>query len=274
MRLVDTKTFTRAAEELSLTQPAVTRQIGALERELKTRLLDRLGRRVSPTAAGEALYAYAVDIVRLAEEAKRAIGDVAAGVAGRLSVGASGTASTYILPAVIRQFTQRFPGVELSVQTGPSAHIAELVLANAVYIGVVMNFAARPGITTVTVAMYESVLVAEPSHPFAREAGALPAHRLHEADFILMQKGTNLRAYVDELLASAGAPPHVVMELDNVEAIKKMVEAGLGVSMLPLLAVENDIAAGRLAAVPIAGVGRPNVPFRPSIGRTSICPRQ
>lgn len=257
VKLVEAKTFTRAADELSLTQPAVTRQIGALERELKTRLLDRLGRRVAPTAAGEALYRYAVDIVRLAEEAKKAVGDVAAGVSGHLSVGASGTVSTYILPAVIRRFTERFADVELSVHTGPSAQIVALVADNSVDLGVVMNFAGRPGIAAVTVAMYESVLVAHPDERFtaADHAGGLSAQRLADERFILMQRGTNLRTYVDELLGNAGVQPHVVMELDNVEAIKKMVQAGLGVSMLPWLAVEEDISAGRLVAIAVAGVG-------------------
>lgn len=262
-RLVEVKTFTRAAEELSLTQPAVTRQIGALEGELRTRLLDRLGRRVAPTAAGEALYRYAVDIVRLADEARRAVEDVAAGVSGRLSVGASGTASTYLLPAIIRRFTQNFPAVEMSVHTAPSASIAQMVRENAVDLGVVMNFTAREGIRAVTVARYESVLVAHPDHPFAREfgSGPLPASRLAEGDFILMQAGANLRAYVDELLGNAGARPRVVMELDHVEAIKKMIEAGLGVSILPNLAVEEEVSSGRLVALPITGAGETRRPI-------------
>src|SRR5579862_7073786 len=255
VRLVELQTFTKAAEELSLTQPAVTRQIAALEAELKTRLLDRLGRRVELTAAGQALFAYASRIVRLSEEARRAVRDVAAGVSGPLSIGASGTASAYILPAIVRQFTQGYPEVELSVHTGPSASIVEMVMRNVVDVGVVMNFEGHAGIDSVTVASYESVLVVPPNHELARGGNGVPIERLAQSDFIVMQKGTNLRSYVDQILAQAGAQPRIVMELDNVEAIKKMIEAGLGVSLLPKLAVEAEVASGQLAAISLTGVG-------------------
>jgi DNA-binding transcriptional LysR family regulator len=254
VRLVELGTFTRAAEEMSLTQPAVTRQIAALEAELKTRLLDRLGRRVELTAAGKALFPYADRMVRLSQEAVVAVRDVAAGVSGPLSVGASGTASAYILPDVVRQFTQSYPTVELSVHTGPSARVADMVMRNLVDVGVVMNFEGHEGIDSVTVAFYESVLVVPLGHKLIREDKGAPVEEFAQSDFIVMQRGTNLRSYVDQILAQSGEQPRIVMELDNVEAIKKMIEAGLGVSLLPKLAVEEEVASGRLAALPLAGI--------------------
>src|SRR5215813_13325179 len=102
--IVAHRNFTRAAEALHLTQPAITRQIASLERELRTRLFDRLGRTVQMTAAGEALHRYAAQIVRLSQEAQHAVADIEAGTAGRLAVGASNTLATYVLPPLLRRF--------------------------------------------------------------------------------------------------------------------------------------------------------------------------
>src|SRR5579872_5806481 len=100
------RSFTRAADELCLTQPAVTRQIAALERELKTRLFDRLGRSVQLTTSGEALHRYSAEVLRLTREAERAVADVATGAAGRLAVGANSTTATYLLPPLLRRFRE------------------------------------------------------------------------------------------------------------------------------------------------------------------------
>ncbi len=246
--------FTRAAEELSLTQPAVTRQIAALEGELRTRLLERMGRRVQLTATGEALYRYAVEILRLAGEAERAVADVAAGVGGRLAVGANSTTATYILPPLLRRFRERHAGVELSVHTGVSARVVEMVVANEVDIGLVTGFADQPGLVALPLAEYATGVVVYPEHPFAQRGGPVPTADLQGSPLILMEEGTNLRAYVDRLLSSAGVAEQTTMELDNVEAIKKMIEARLGISLLPLVSVEAEVAAGRLIALPLADV--------------------
>src|SRR4051794_25233141 len=106
VRVAALGSFSRAAEELMLTQPAVTRQIAALERECRTRLLERLGRRVELTPAGEMLHRYAAQMLRLEDEAARAVSDVAAGVAGRLALGASSTTAAYVLPPLLRRYRE------------------------------------------------------------------------------------------------------------------------------------------------------------------------
>ncbi len=247
--------FTRAAEELALTQPAVTRQIAALERELHTRLLDRMGRRAQLTAAGEALYRYASEILRLTEEAQRAVADVAEGVAGRLAIGASSTAATYLLPPILSRFRDAYPGVELSVHTGYSAQIAELVAHNEVDAGVVMGSHATLGLVDVPLAESETVVVVYPDHPLAhKRSRGIRAADLDGSALILMEEGTMLRRYVDRLLSAAGVKEQVSMELDNVEAIKKMIEARLGISLLPRMALETEIESGRLVAMRLEDV--------------------
>jgi DNA-binding transcriptional LysR family regulator len=255
VRIAALGSFTRAAEELALSQPAVTRQISLLEREVKTRLFDRLGRHIALTAAGDALHGYALEILRQMEEAKRAVADVSSGVAGRLTVGASSTAATYLLPPILRQYHESYPAVDLNIHTGLSARIAELVLKNEVDLGVVMGDHEGPGLTTIPIAESATVVVVYPDHPLVNKGErGISAEELKGSALILMEEGTNLRRYVDRLLSTAAVKEQVSLELDNVEAIKKMIEARLGISLLPLMAVESEIADRRLIALSLADV--------------------
>lgn len=247
--------FTRAAEELHLTQPAVTRQIAALERELKTPLFDRLGKSVQLTSAGEVLLRYAGQVLGLTKEAQEAVAEVAAGTAGRLSVGASTTLATYLLPGILTRFRGAHPEVDLTIRTGISAHIATLVLNGGVDLGLVTN-EGLPDVNLILepLGAYATVLVSRPEHALAGTA-PLAAQELVGQPLLLMEPGTNLRHYVDQLLASAGATAQAAMELDSVETIKRMVEAGLGISLLPEVAIAEEVSAGRLVARPVLEVG-------------------
>lgn len=256
-RIASLKSFTRAADELSLTQPALTRQMLALEREMKTRLLERLGRRIELTPAGSILFSYAKEILRLVDEAEKAVSDVAVGDTGRLAVGASSTAATYLLPSLLSRYKEMHPGVEISVHTGASSYIAESVLANQVDLGIVMNYRDKKGITRRDLADYASVVVVYPGHRLAAANSAstgIVSEDLADSDLILMHNGTNLRSYVDQILAEAYVSTNIVMELDNVEAIKKMIESRLGISILPIIAVRAEIEAGTLIALPLNNI--------------------
>jgi DNA-binding transcriptional LysR family regulator len=257
--------FTRAAEELSLTQSAVTRQIAALEKETRTKLLDRLGRGVVPTPAGLVLQRYAVEILRLDSEALHALEDVRSGAGGRLAVGSSSTAAAYLLPQLLRDFRRDRPGVDLSVLTGPSRRVAEMVASNEVDIGLLMDEPVIGGLHLTKVADYSIALIVHAGHPLTRKnqkaSRFVELSELTQLPLILMQKGASLRRSVDELLEHSGPAHQIAMELDNVEAIKKMIEADLGVSLLPIMSVKNEIASGTLVALPINDSMAP----RPSI---------
>lgn len=251
------RSFTRAAEALFLTQPAVTRQIAALEKELRTPLFDRLGRTVRLTAAGEALHRYAEQIVRLSREARDAVSDIAAGAAGRLEVGASSTLATYVLPPLLRRFRETNARIEIAISTGISARVVEMVREGRCDIGLVTTDAAADDrlLHMMVLADYETCTVVPPGHPLAGRSD-VRATDLEGIPLILMETGTNLRTYVDRLLSSAGVAEQVAMELDNVEAIKRMIEADLGISLLPRVSVQAEVAAGRLLALPLEGVPR------------------
>ena len=249
--------FTRAAEALHLTQPAVTRQIAALETELKTRLFDRLGRTVQLTAAGEALHRYAEEMLRLRQEARQAVADIGTGAAGRLAVGASSTLATYILPPLLRQYREAYPHIEIAVHTGISAQVLEMIRTNGADIGLVTGEVTDKLLQTIALADYETCVVVPPSHPLSTQE-TVSATELAGNPLILMETGTNLRTYVDRLLSAAGVEEQVTMELDNVEAIKRMIEAELGISLLPQIAVGMEVKAGRLVALKLTDVPRAN----------------
>jgi DNA-binding transcriptional LysR family regulator len=251
------RSFTRAAETLFLTQPAVTRQIAALESELHTRLFDRFGRTVRLTAAGETLHRYAEQVLRLAREARDAVTDTEKGSHGRLSVGASSTLATYVLPPLLRRFRESYPHVEISISTGVSARVVEMVRDGEADVGLVTTEAGIPGngLVTSLLTNYETGAVVPPGHPLA-ERERISAAELGSFPLILMETGTNLRAYADGLLEAAGIDGQVAMELDNVEAIKRMIEAGLGISLLPMVAVRAEVVGGRLVVLPLTDVPR------------------
>jgi DNA-binding transcriptional LysR family regulator len=252
--------FTKAADDLSLTQSAVTRQIAALELETKARLFDRLGRQVVLTAAGVVLHEYAVEMLRLDSEAAHAVADVVVGAAGKLAVGASSTAAAYLLPSLLQEFRLVHPAVTLSVLTGPSQRVAEQVSINQVDVGLVMDDPNLGGLTAIKLADYSIALIVYPDHALMRrgqEHDSVSLEELARLPLILMQKGGGLRNSADIILRQAGPDLNISMELDNVEAIKKMTEAKLGVSLLPIMSVENEIASGTLIALPVVSPSPP-----------------
>ena len=219
------RSFTLAAESLFLTQPAVTRQIASLESKLRTKLFERLGRSVQLTAAGEVLRRYTSEILRLTSEAESAVGDVVTGIAGRLAVGASSTTATYVLPQYLHKFREGRPGVELSVRTGSSAQVADMVIGGTVDVGVVTGYREQPGLIEIPLADYAIGVVVYPGHQLtANQVSDVRAADLSGCPLILMEAGTNLRTYVDRLLSAAGVEERVSMELDNVEATRILVE--------------------------------------------------
>lgn len=249
------RSFTRASLRLHLTQPAVTRAVAALENELRTRLFDRLGRSVQLTPSGETLLRYAERVLQLTEEAKAAVTDIETGSAGRLSVGASSTLATYILPPLLAKFRQAHPAVEIAIHTGISARIRARVHSGAADVGLVTTgpeedgTKSDPSMTILPLAELDTCVVLPPVHPLAGHDSLDAAVLLSgELPLLLMETGTNLREYAEGVFGGGVIP---AMELDNVEAIKRMITAGLGFSLLPELAVRTEVATGTLTALPL-----------------------
>jgi DNA-binding transcriptional LysR family regulator len=241
--------LSRAAEGLFLTQPALTARIKGLERELGCSLFIRTSRGMRLTEAGEAFLPYAVRALDTLVDGRMQVNALERGGAGRLVLGAAPAVSTYVLPALLKRFSQAYPRMSVSVRTGHSEEILELVLREQVMLGLVRGL-KHPDITSIPLYEDRLILVAEPAHPFAA-AGRIRMEQIASEQLILFDRTSSYHDLTSALFRTAGVSPAGRMELDNIDAAKKMVEQGFGVALLPHTSVVDELAAGTLAEVKV-----------------------
>ncbi len=249
------RSFSRAAEALRLTQPSVTARIQALERDLGETLFERNGRGVSLTEAGASFLPHAQRVLKALQDGRDAIQALRQLELGTLRLGAAPTISTYVLPDLLKEFRSRYPRLEVSVRTEYSDQIVQMVLADEVQVGL-ERMISHPDVVTVPLYEDEVVLVASPRHPVA-ERGAVSIEEVGQRGLIMFNRGSGYYTLVDNALRQAGVPVAPTMELDNMEATKKMVEEGLGISILPKVAVERELRRGELRQVQVQGMTMP-----------------
>lgn len=239
----------RAAEELFITQPALTARIQRLEEELGVPLFLRTPSGMRLTDPGQAFLPYAVRALDAVAEGRRVVGELARGTAGHLAVGAAPAVSTYVLPPALSRFATLHPAIRLTVRTGHSEEILAMVLAEEVEVGIVRAL-RHPGIQSVPLYEETLVLVADPEHPLS-EHGAISVEELANEQLILFDRASSYHDLTAAFLREAGVAPRSIMELDNIDATKKMVQQGLGVALLPQSAVRSELAERTLRAVRI-----------------------
>lgn len=247
--------FTRAAAELGYVQSAVTAQVKALEKELGVPLFDRLGRRVVLTDAGKDLLGYAVRMLDLSEEARATVsrGGDGGGVAGTLAVGASETLCIYRLPGLFRAFRSRHPRVDFRFRPVPYADLKGLVGEGVLDVAFLLEEPVREKNLAAEALVREPlVLVAPPDHELA-ERSRVDYEHLAGEPMLSTEPGCSYRRAFERELAKRGVGPGRVLEFDSVEAIKRCVAAGLGVSVLPEVTVADELEGGKLAALDLAG---------------------
>lgn len=239
----------RAAEALFVTQPALTARLKSLERQLGTPVLVRTGRGVRLSDAGRAFLPYAQRALEAVEEGARVVGDLGRGGTGQLALGAAPAVSTYVLPAILERLQAAYPSLQLAVRTGHSEEVLDLVLREQVEIGLVRAL-RHPEIESIPLYEDELVLVAHPEHGFAR-SGEVAVGEIALERLILFDRTSSYHDVTSAFLRQAGVIPRGVMELDNIDAAKKMVRQGLGVALLPYTAVVEELAAGTLGSASI-----------------------
>ena len=239
--VIEQGSFSAAAERLGLTQPAVSLQIRQLEKKLGTALIERVGRNARPTAAGSELLAHADQIASAVSSAIEAVGRHASGVLGRVRLGTGATACIFLLPSVLGTLRRNYPSLEITVTTGNTADVVKAIEENIIDIGLVTMPAAGRMLEMTPVLDDEFVAIAP-------EGVVLPdrvtAARLAELPLLLFEPGGNTRRIVDRWFASSNVPLNPAMSLGSVEAIKAMVGAGLGCSVLPGMAVPGERPSG------------------------------
>jgi DNA-binding transcriptional LysR family regulator len=240
----------QAARELFITQPALTARIQRLEQDLGVPLFVRTPTGMRLTDPGRTFLPWAVRALDAVDEGRRHVEDLARGGAGELAIGAAPAVSTYVLPALLKSFTDALPNVSLVVRTGHSEEVLDMVLRGEVEVGLVRAL-LHPQIQSVPFYEETLVLVSDPSHPFAART-RISIAEIAEAQLILFDRTSSYHGLTSLFFREAGVTPRGVMELDNIDAAKKMVQQGLGVALLPQTAVAGELADGSLVAVRIA----------------------
>jgi DNA-binding transcriptional LysR family regulator len=246
----------RAAEALYATQPTLTARLKGLERELDAKLFIRSQRGMRLSDAGRAFLPYAERTIDTVSSGRRLLAELARGETGQLALGAAPAVSTYVLPRILTRFRRTHPKVSLAVRTGHSEEVLELVLREQVQVGLGRAL-HHPQVEAIPLYEDELVLVVDPRHRFAAEQ-EVDADELTEVQLILFDRSSSYHRLTSEFFERAGAVPRGVMELDNIDAAKKMVEQGLGVALLPHTAVAAELEAGSLKALTLHDAPAPN----------------
>ena len=252
-RIVERHSFSLAAEDVGITQPAASQQVHTLERELKTTLLDRSNRRITPTAAGQVLYRYAREILALHERACTEILDLGELVAGNVVMGASTGPGEHVLPGLLTRFRKLYPGVRVSLHVDDTHEVIERVVAREFEIGAVGAPTHRPDLTVEPLVRDEVVLVCSPTHPWASRDDVTLAELVAEPQ-IVQQQGAGIRAVVEDHLKAAGVRPeqlNIAAEMGLMESAKQAAIAGGGVTFVSRWAVGPELEHGLLVVVPV-----------------------
>ena len=242
--------FTAAAHELHLTQPAVSLQVQELENRFGLKLVERVGRQMKPTPAGRELAEIGARLLEQVEEAHRAMRRHGEGWVGQVRIGMSMTVLIYLMPAVIRHLKQTVPSLELAIKTGYTEGTLQGVRDNELDLGICTGPLTDKAVDIVEAGSDPLVAI------FPPDAADIPdliePAMIGRWPIILGNPRSALRALVAEWIGTAGPVPRPVMELDNVAGIKSVVGAGLGVSVVPALAIGGDDRLGRLIVRPLA----------------------
>jgi DNA-binding transcriptional LysR family regulator len=241
----------RAAANLFVTQPALTARLQALEGELGQALFTRTRRGMVLTDAGRTFLPYAERALETLRDGAALVGEVARGTSGQLAIGAAPAVSTYVLPPLLDRFVHEHPGVRLLVRTGHSEEIVDMVLRSEVQLGLVREL-RDPRVTSRAMYADELVLVVDPEHPFAKRR-SVPVEGLAEQRLIFFDRTSSYYDLTNAMFREAGVSPRGAIELDNIDAAKKMVQQGLGVALLPNTAVSEDVERGLLRRIEITG---------------------
>jgi DNA-binding transcriptional LysR family regulator len=247
--------FRMAAEELLLTQSAVTQQIKALESELDVPLFDRAGGRIALTTAGVALLPFAEQLAELSARAREAVASTTGGSAGRLAVGASQTIGQYLLPKLIAGFLQQHPKVEISVMGGNTQTILEALVEHRVQICLIEGPPMRRDVQLEAFMEDHMVCVVPAGHEWAD--GEIEPKQLEEATLVTRELGSGSRRIVEQALEKAGVEVkklHLAMTFDSTEGLLSAVEAGLGIAFVSRWAVRNQLALGTLKLARVRGL--------------------
>jgi DNA-binding transcriptional LysR family regulator len=246
--------FTKAAEELHMTQPAVTFQVRQLEEYFNTRLFDRTHNKVNLTPAGERVAEFAERIFDLYAEMESGVRDLTGEISGALTIGASTTIAEYMLPALLGEFKNQYPDINLRLKVSNSEGIVSMVEHNVIDLGVVESAVSNKNLIVEVCHEDQLVLVAAPDHELVKRGGKVNASDIVRYPFVSREEGSGTRDVVMQYLMEHNVSPGDMtfsLELGSPEAIKGAVEAGMGITILSRSIIGKELKLNMLAELPL-----------------------
>ena len=244
--------FTKAAESLHMTQPAVTFQVRQLEEHFDTRLFDRTHNRVTLTDVGVVVYEVAERIFEHYDEMERRVREMTGEMGGSLNIGASMTVAENMLPALLGQFRKKHPDLNVRLKVGNSESIVSMVEHNVIDLAIVEGSISNKNLLVEACRDDELVVIMPPDHPLAKSE-TLTVDQLMPYQFICREEGSGTREAIFNYLIEQGYPDGwtVCMELGSPEAIKGAVEAGMGLSVMSKSGIVKELKLDMLVSVPL-----------------------
>jgi DNA-binding transcriptional LysR family regulator len=255
LEVAERKSFSRAAEKLQMTQPAISAQIRSLETELGERLFERGGGKVSLTAAGKVFEPFAQDCLGKLQHIQLAITDLQLAPRGTLTVSANESTALHVLPSFFSRFRKLYPRVSLGIVRAERSQSIESVLKREADFGVVSTPVKDPRLRIEVIHKDELQLVVSPRNPLSLSS-AVSLEEIAQQPLLLPKQGRR-RDTLDKIFAEHSQPVRSVMELDSTELLKKLIIAELGVGFLPRINVADEVRTGLLVALPITDVSLP-----------------
>jgi len=241
--------FTKAAEALHMTQPAVTFQVRQLEEYFNTRLFDRTHNKVNLTPAGEKVSEFAERIFDLYAEMENSVRDLTGEISGALTIGASTTIAEYMLPALLGEFKNRYPDINLRLKVSNSEGIVSMVEHNVIDLGVVESSVSNKNLIVEVCHDDQLVVVAAPDHELVKRGGKVRAAEILKYPFVSREEGSGTRDVVMQYLVDQQVNPNemnLCLELGSPEAIKGAVEAGMGITIISRSIIDKELKLNTL----------------------------
>ena len=255
-KVVELRSFSKAASTVYLTQPTVSSHIKDLENHFECKLIDRLGREVVPTKAGQLLYGYAAKMIALKEDTEKALAEFQGKIRGHLTIGGSTIPGGYILPPLLGRFKKAYPEVTVTLTEGDTAGIIQDTLEGRVELGIVGAKAGEVQLVQEKFMDDEMCLIVPTGHNWGIRDTVM-VDDLEGEPFIMREPGSGTRKSIEQVLDKAGYRPsrlNVVAEMGSTEAVRQAIKAGVGVSILSECAVVDELTSGILRKVGIEGI--------------------